>query len=367
MVAERDENREVISTFKKYCFAKDDYLWQSSFLMSFKTKFFRIVNPISKMIYFDKLSGLLPVDNLILVYHLVSDDDLKHAKHLFPYRSVRQFENDLDFLSKHFEFISWEDYINQKKTKKPGLLLTFDDGYSEFYNVIAPILRRKGIFAINFINPKFIDNNEMMWRNKASFLVSEIIENENHQNKILKFQNFENDLNQNVTSILKINYNSQNKLDEIANHLGIDYNIYLKKNPVYLTTEQLINLKKEGFGVASHGWDHPLYKQLGLENQLENTQKSLDYMKENQFLDDSFAFPFTDHLIHNEFFDSIFNQNPNLKFTFGAAGLKLDSYKKNIQRIPIEIQNYSAEEILKNEIIYYQILKKINKNEIIRS
>lgn len=335
--------------------------------MSFKTKFFRIVNPISKMISFDKLSGMLPFANLILVYHLISDDDLKHATHLFPYRSVKQFEKDLDFLSKHFEFINWEDYTNQKKTKKPGLLLTFDDGYSEFYNVIAPILSRKGIFSINYINPKFIDNQEMMWRNKASLIVSEIIEKEDYQNKISEFQDFGIDLNQTINSILKINYQDKDQLDEIANYLGINFKNYLEKNPVYLTTEQLIKLKKDGFGIASHGWDHPLYNQLSLETQLENTQKSLDYVRENQFLNDSFAFPFTDHLVNNEFFDSIFHQNPDLKFTFGAAGLKLDSYSKNLQRIPIEIQNYSAEEILKNEILYYQILKKINKNKIIRS
>ena len=90
-------------------------------------------------------------------------------------------------------------------------------------------------------------------------------------------------------------------------------------------------------------------------------------MKENQFLNDSFAFPFTDHLVDNQFFDNISKQNPELKFTFGSAGLKLDSYPKNLQRIPIETENYSAEEILKNEILYYQFLKKLNKNKIIRS
>lgn len=304
-----------------------------------------------------------------MVYHLVSDADLKHAKHLFPYRSVKQFERDLDFLLKHFDFIDWETFLKHKsekvKTKKPTILLTFDDGYSEFYDIIVPILKRKGIFAINFINPKFIDNKEMMWRNKASLIVSEIIENKILEDKISKYTGDE--LNENVTSILSINYKNQNQLDDIANHLEIDFNGYLKKNPVYLTTEQLIKLKNEGFGISSHGWNHPLYNQLSLTEQLENTQKSLDYMKENQFSNDSFAFPFTDYFVDNQFFENIFNQNPELKFTFGSAGLKLDSYAKNLQRIPIETGNYSAEEILKNEIMYYQILKKINKNKIIRS
>ena len=339
--------------------------------MSFKTKFYRITNPINKRFSFERFSSKLPFQDLILVYHLVSDADLKHAKHLFPYRSEKQFEGDLDFLLKNFDFIDWETFLRNKiekvKTKKPTILLTFDDGYSEFYDIIVPILKRKGIFAINFINPKFIDNKEMMWRNKASLIVSEIIDNKSLQNKISKFQDFGSDLKTNINSILKINFKNKNKLDDIANHLEIDINNYLKKNPVYLTTEQLINLKNEGFGISSHGWNHPLYNQLSLSEQLKNTQKSLDYMKENQFLNDSFAFPFTDHLVDNQFFDNISKQNPELKFTFGSAGLKLDSYPKNLQRIPIETENYSAEEILKNEILYYQFLRKLNKNKIIRS
>ena len=151
------------------------------------------------------------------------------------------------------------------------------------------------------------------------------------------------------------------------NILEINFKNYLQNNPVYLTSEQLIKLKKDGFGIASHGWDHPLYNQLSLEQQIDNTQKSLDYMTDNQFLNDSFAFPFTDHLVTEQFFDLIFKQNSDLKYTFGAAGLKLDSYSKNIQRIPIETKNYSAEEILKNEIIYYQVLKMLGKNTIKRS
>ncbi|SHJ89698.1 Polysaccharide deacetylase [Epilithonimonas mollis] len=337
------------------------------FLMSFKTRFFRIINPISKCFSFGGFSGFLPAGQLVLVYHLVSDEDVKHAKHLFPYRSAAQFEKDLDFLSKNFEFINWEDYLSRKKTSRPGILLTFDDGYSEFSDVIAPILLRKGIFAIHYINPKFIDNKDMMWRNKASLIVSEIIENESLQRKLIQYTDFGNDLNHDTNSILKINYQNRKKLDDIAIHLEIDFDNYLLKNPVYLTTSQLNRLKTDGFGFASHGWDHPLYNQLSLAGQLENTQKSFDYMQEHQFLKDSFAFPFTDHLIKNDFFDSVFRQNPDLKVTFGAAGLKQDSYPKNIQRIPIEIGTYSAEAILKNEIIYYYLLKSVNKNTINRS
>jgi len=333
--------------------------------MSFKNNFFRIFSPLGENFSFSHFSGLLPFDDVVVVYHLVSDEDVKHAKHLFPYRSVKQFEDDLDFFSKHFQLVDWDDYLNKKKTSKPRLLLTFDDGYSEFYDVICPILVRKGIFAMNFINPKFIDNKEMMWRNKASLLVSKI--NESDELKEKMFQWTKDELKENLSSILSINFENRNQLDEFADYLDVDFDQYLKNNPVYMTLEQLNKLRNDGFGIASHGWDHPLYNQLSLENQLGNTQKSLYYMTKNQFYNDSFAFPFTDHLVTNHFFNSVFVQNPDLKFTFGAAGLKKDSYSRNIQRIPMETGNYPAEKLLKNETFYYHFLKLFNKNIINRS
>lgn len=339
--------------------------------MKFKTEFYRLINPITGRFSFENFSRHLPFQDLILVYHLVSDEDVKHAKYLFPYRSAKQFENDLDFLSNHFDFIDWETFVKQKtenaRLKKPTILLTFDDGYSEFYDIIAPILKRKGIFAINFINPKFIDNKEMMWRNKASLIVSQIAENQSLQKKISQFKDFGNDAKKNIESILKIKFRDREQLDEIANSLGINFDDYLKKTPVYLNSQQLVKLKNDGFGISSHGWDHPLYNGLTLSDQLENTEKSLHYMQENQLLEDSFAFPFTDHLVDKQFFETLFSQNPSLKFTFGAAGLKLDSSSKNLQRIPMETNNYTAEELLKNEIFYNRFLKLFNKNKIIRS
>lgn len=341
--------------------------WQCFFnitQLAFKTTFYKISNRLTQHFNFDKFLALNDdLHPLILVYHLVSDDKLAHVRHLFPYHDVKNFEHDIDFLAKHFDFIDWDTFVEQKngniKPKKPTILLTFDDGYAEFYDVIAPILKRKGIYAINFINPKFIDNKELMWRCKASVILSETIANKEKEAQLLETLD-----NQNKSSVLNIKYEHQSQLNQIANELNIDFNNYLNNNNVYLTTQQLKALQNDGFGISSHGWDHPLYNQLSLDEQLENTQKSLDYMTENNFLADSFAFPFTDHLVKNDFFNQIFDQNSDLKFTFGAAGLKQDLRRGNLQRIPMENQNYNAQQVLKSEFLYYNFLKILGKHVI---
>lgn len=306
----------------------------------------------------ENIEKSFPLDYCLPVYHCVSNENLPHLNPIIKYKNVKQFENDLDYYSKHFQFVNWEDFKDflkgQFKPKKKVALLTFDDGYREFYDVVVPILERKGIYAINFVNPAFIDNKDLMFRCKASLIANNII---NSKRKVGT-----EDIN--AKDVLKINYKHRSRLDEIAENVGIDFKAYLNKQKPYLDLAQLQKLKNKGFGIAAHSWDHPLYHELPLEDQLENTIKSLNYAEENLFLEDSFAFPFTDFGVKQEFFDILF-KNKNLSYTFGCAGMKIDSFCNNIQRIPMETGE-TASETLKKEIAYYQFKKILSKNTIIR-
>lgn len=297
-----------------------------------------------------------PLDYCLPVYHCVSDERLPHLDHIIRYKNVKQFEDDLDDLAKYFQFVTWnefKDFFKGKfKPKKKIALLTFDDGFREFDEVVAPILERKGIYAINFINPAFIDNQDLMFRCKESLIIDNI------KNSVVKNRKIDE------KDILKFSYKDKNQLDDIAEKLGIDFNTYLKQQKPYLSFSQLQSLTKKGFGISAHSWDHPLYHELSLEDQLENTVKSIKYIKENDFLSDSFAFPFTDFGVEKVFFENLF-ENEQLSYTFGCAGIKVDCINKNLQRIPMETGE-NASETLKKEIAYYQFKKFLNKNIIIR-
>jgi peptidoglycan/xylan/chitin deacetylase (PgdA/CDA1 family) len=310
-----------------------------------------------------------PLNYCIPVYHCVSDENLPHLNRIINYKNVTQFEEDLDYFSKHFQFVSWDEfkeYINGSfKPKKKPALLTFDDGLREFHDVIVPILERKGIYAVNFINPGFIDNQELMFRCKASLICNEI-ENKNSLNPeiytLLQSNSHSKEIA--IQHILQLNYDKREVLDKIAALLEIDFKSFLKDQKPYLSFEQLNTLTQKGFGISSHSWDHPLYHELQLARQLETTYKSFDYLKENNFLSESFAFPFTDFGVEKDFFDELF-KNRDLYCTFGSAGIKYDSVEKNFQRIPMETGE-SAETILKKEISYFRLKKMFNKNTILR-
>lgn len=310
-----------------------------------------------------------PLNYCLPVYHNVSDEYLPHLKHIIKYKNTKEFETDLDFLTKQFQFVNWEEFKDfhngNFKSGKKIALLTFDDGLREFYDIVVPILERKGIYAINFINPKFIDNQDLMFRCKASLIIEKISECDKKRAKIAELLGQKNPAAKTlIKKIGLINYLNQSKLDQLAENIDLDFNDFLKNRKPYLSSEQLKLLSEKGFGISAHSWDHPLFFELSTEEQIKSVNLSLDYLEKNGFAAESFAFPFTDFGIKQDFFEELF-KNRNLFCSFGSAGVKTDSFAKNFQRIPMETGE-TAEEIFKNEITYFQMKKVLYKNKIRR-
>lgn len=297
--------------------------------------------------------------NLIVApyYHAVSDQPLPHIRHLYRAKNIREFESDLDFLLKFYQPIDFHDYVrmleNPAKVKgKTPFLLSFDDGLREFYDTIAPILMRKGIPAICFLNSSFIDNKALFFRYKASLLI------EKHGSNIDETTRQE---------ILAVRYADKEQLDAMALELGLDFGAFLETEKPYLSSGQIEELIKKGFHFGAHSIDHPEYRFLSLQEQLVQTTKSVELVS-NQFglgyrL---FSFPFTDYGVSKAFFDFVLQDKKVADLSFGCAGLKRDIHPRHIQRIAMEQNKLSAEEILRKEIFYFWLKIPFGKNRIHR-
>ncbi|HAO27989.1 MAG TPA: hypothetical protein DCQ68_10565 [Chryseobacterium indologenes] len=328
----------------------------------------RLIN-LMAAIEHDNIGKTFPLDYCLPLYHTVSDADLPHIKHIIQYKNTAQFEQDLDYFSKYFQWVDWNEFKHHGNrnfsSKKKIALLTFDDGFREFYDVVAPVLERKGIYACNFINPAFIDNRDMMFRCKASILVDRIQNMKNPDPEVYHLLSLKNHSKEALQQrILNVKYREKDMLDRLGTKLDIDFKKYSAENKPYLSTEELKKLTRKGFGISSHSWDHPKYGDLSLEQQMETTDKTFAYLKENGFLYETFAFPFTDFQVKKNFFDELF-KNEEIYCSFGCAGVKLVTVQNNFQRIPMEMGESGAK-ILKKEIAYFKMKKLIRKNTIER-
>ena len=109
-------------------------------------------------------------------YHLASNNDLDHIKHICAYKSTNSFEEDLQELQQNFQFVDYQTYRKREETQKPRLLLTFDDGYKELFTEVYPILKERKIPAIFFVVTNLIDNEQLLYRNGISLLISKLLE-----------------------------------------------------------------------------------------------------------------------------------------------------------------------------------------------
>lgn len=328
------------------------------------SEFFKDLIPF-KFIRF--LSG----QNFILpFYHLVSDENPIHLKHLYPVKTTKTFEKELDFLLKYYNPISIVDLLKsverEQTISKPAFLLSFDDGLREFNDVIAPVLLRKGIPATCFLNSAFIDNRDLFFRFKASILIEEIQKkqlservNKWFETKNLKFENLSK-------ALLNIRFSNKNVLDELAGFLELDFNEFLQKEKPYLSSSQIESLTKQGFTFGAHSIDHPLYSEISIKEQLRQTKESVEYVfsayKQSY---KTFAFPYTDYNVSGGFFETIY-KNEMLDLTFGCAGIKSENFPRHFQRIALEYESFSAQSIIKGQYLYFLAKAMVRKNTIKR-
>ncbi|MEH6408860.1 MAG: polysaccharide deacetylase family protein, partial [Leeuwenhoekiella sp.] len=210
-----------------------------------------------------------------------------------------QFEAQLDKLSAEAAFISQEDLLQyrDKHLKKNYILITFDDGLKEQYDLARPILERKGIPFIFFINTSVYTENQVSLVHKIHLLRSHIppqklkeaIENQFsiHLDKIEKIKaaqhyNYDNKPTAYLKYLLnfKLSFAQQ---EEVINPL---FKIYFDERSIleelYMDVRQLKNLQKSGF-LASHGHYH---NPLGLQDK-DNLKSDLN--RNQSFFVDNFG------------------------------------------------------------------------------
>jgi peptidoglycan/xylan/chitin deacetylase (PgdA/CDA1 family) len=239
------------------------------------------------------------------------------------------------------------------KTGRPlperGFLLSFDDGYSEISDVVAPILLEKGINATIFVNSAFIDNKQLCYLNKASLIVEQLQKRRSSSldEKVCRIVHAkEMEFDDIKSGILSIQYKQRDILDEIADVLELDFTVYSLMNRPYLTSTQINKLIENGFTIGAHSIDHPLYSTLSVDAQLYQTIESVKFVRETFNLSYGvFAFPHSDHNVPQEFFDRV-SQSGLVDLSFGTAGMMDDSAPNNLQRFSLEKPLMPAKRII---------------------
>ena len=242
----------------------------------------------------------------ILMYHYVRE--LKHSRYPdIKGLDIALFKEQLLYLKKHYYFITMEmliDSVDNNTTLPPkSILLTFDDAYSDHFTYVFPLLNEMKIQGSFFPPVKSITEHSVLDVNKIHFILaaesnkSKIIsEIKNELKSYRKIYHLESDQfyynklahanRYDTADVVFIKRLLQVELAEdlrniITNNLfekivGINEKTFSRE--LYMDTEQLKCMRRNGMHIGSHGYEHYWLGSLSKEKQKNEIEKSLIFL-----------------------------------------------------------------------------------------
>lgn len=334
---------------------------------------------LSKTIYYSGCS-LFPVGmvkkivrpgTLFPYHHLVDDEDVLHVKHLYTYKNKRQFQDDLDHLLKHLRPVTVDEVAGAVVSGRPlprnAFLLTFDDGFRQVYDTIAPILLGKGVPAVFFVNPAFLDNRLLFYRCKISLVIEAILMQQNKPGllqaiaAVLQVGGGREEL---IRAIRNIDNTNRDLLDRLGALLELSYEDYLRQVRPFMTGDQVKELSDKGFVIGAHSWDHPYYGLIPPAEQQRQTLESMRFVQQHYAPPYTlFSFPHTDAVLPQSFFDTC---GTAVDVFFGIQNQKKEAGNRVLHRWNAERPDLPMSKQLRG-VLFLLLLQKLGrKDQIIR-
>ena len=306
---------------------------------------------------------IAPKDVISLVYHTVSDQDLRHLR-LYTYKNPAQFESDVIYARANA--VGYDDVANHRhrSARMPPnrVLFTFDDGLAECFHVIRPILRKHSVPAIFFVNTSFLDDRETFFettlsrcldrieqidqkraedifaelapsavqrarpvgsvelgRNRLRNARARIPRHHAHQTLALWLLGFEED--------------GRAEIDRAWELLQSDSSASVSSHATCMTTAEVKQLAAEGFVLGSHGATHLPMQRLDARTLEERIVSSCETVRElSGQRRVPFAFPYTGLGIDRGILADILRRNPFIDLLFDTLDFTRDA-EFMVQRI----------------------------------
>ena len=285
----------------------------------------------------------VPRDVIGLCYHLVSDQSSAHVAHICPFKSTAAFRADMLWLRRHFEIIDYEEVCRRKQTQtknsRPPVIVTFDDGYRECLDVIAPVLQELHIPAIFFITTHFIDNRELFYRNATS-LCLDALDQLDTTEQAAAAQQITQCSGTSATDfpdirqwLLGLGPEHGSLIDSTCRTLDIDTKAFLKERRPYLMSDEILSLRDAGFTIGAHGRVHCHLAGLPpdqLETELAGSCQTVCNLTGDSAV--PFAFPFSGHRVDSHNLQQVCTRHRHIGLLFDSRGI-LPSEPTTVHRI----------------------------------
>lgn len=109
---------------------------------------------------------------LVLNYHRIGDSASSPYERDLYSATEAEFDRQIAFLRKHAEIVSPADLSAlRRRASGRAVMISFDDGYRDNYELAFPILKRHGVPATFFVCTGFLDRGRIAWWDEIAWMI----------------------------------------------------------------------------------------------------------------------------------------------------------------------------------------------------
>ncbi len=312
------------------------------------------------------LPGRTSAPLILPFYHAVEDTPSPLFSFVMDVPTTDRFREDLTFLLERFEPLSLDQvkkaHLGEEPLKRPSFHLSFDDGLRSCREVIAPILREKGVPATFFLNTDFIGNKGASYRFLTGYLLHWLRHKGPDDPGYQRIKGFFGATGPTSLKnrIDRTRGEEKDTLIQAIKMTGTSLQHLLEEYRPYMTWDEVRKLHAEGFSIGSHGRDHRPFQTMD-ETEIHQTMKeSFQALEEGlgPLPHRVFSFPFSDDGISTETLNALIKDN-HLDLLLGSSGFKAGKIPRHLQRIPAEHPEFSLKTLIRGEIGAYRMKRTV--------
>ena len=250
------------------------------------------------------LSGQLPERDLLLVlnYHRIGNrDDDPFDPGVFSATEDR-FNDQISYLKRHVSLVTLQEAVAfvdgtiNETTRRCRVLITFDDGYLDNYQVAFPILRSHGVQGVFFLATSMVGSCSVPWWDHIAFLMRTARQRRFslHYPADLAIDLVENGMTKSLRDLLSLymrpgNADPERFILELREEAQGDD---LPGTRRFLSWDEAREMIGGGMAIGSHTHSHTVLSQLGPDRQRQELARSRTLLREQLGIEaDALAYP----------------------------------------------------------------------------
>lgn len=178
--------------------------------------------------------------------------------------SPSAFDAQLAFIARHFEVVSPEAIARDPESRDRRVILTFDDGYRDNYELALPVLRKHGATATFFLTTRRIDDPDVAWWDELAWIVKRSPRDELEPGPWLRRAlPLDGDRRSAITELARVfkslpSDRTESFLEFCADAAGTGRCDADAAGDLWMTWEMAAELRDAGMTVGGHSATHPV-------------------------------------------------------------------------------------------------------------